>query len=612
MNPKIFKMKSANILLLIVAILLTFGCEKFPVGEAFLEKAPGVDVTQDSIFLNKEYAERFLWGAYETLPVGLTLDYMNLNFNDVNAIWRCKMYGDMIESITDLSHSYLNWGGPYNLYYTGLYNAGTENNDHRVKFHLTQEMGFVGIRKARIFIENIDRTPDMDASYVRRLKAEAMIIIGIHYMEYFRHFGGMPWISKSYGINDDFSSFPRLTAQATCDSIVALCDKAIEDLPWIIDNIPEWDGRFTKASAMGLKARVLLFNASPIFNDNEPYLDGEAAQQKCVWHGGYDINLWKRAADAAYDLIQLAESTGDYGVYSSGTGNYRKDYQDAYFKRGLCETIISTRLTYQNRVGGYSAVGGGWTYFSSAYSWGACNPTQNYVDMFHMANGLSITDPASGYDPNKPYLNRDPRLYETILTDGDVFQGRKAELYIGGRERRSEGGTQARTGYIMRKFILDRDVATSWNAVSHWPWLRMAEIYLSYAEANNEFNNGPTAEAYRCVNVVRNRVGLGDLISGLTKEQFREAVILERALEFGFEEVRWFDLMRWKRETDFTKKLYGMNVWRSASPPYTYTYVLHELPGRYWQANWSPKWYFSAFPLDEVNKGYGLIQNPGW
>jgi len=164
----------------------------------------------------------------------------------------------------------------------------------------------------------------------------------------------------------------------------------------------------------------------------------------------------------------------------------------------------------------------------------------------------------------------------------------------------------------MRKFILDRDVATSWNAVSHWPWLRMAEIYLSYAEANNEFNNGPTAEAYRCVNVVRNRVGLGDLISGLTKEQFREAVILERALEFGFEEVRWFDLMRWKRETDFTKKLYGMNVWRSASPPYTYTYVLHELPGRYWQANWSPKWYFSAFPLDEVNKGYGLIQNPGW
>jgi hypothetical protein len=160
--------------------------------------------------------------------------------------------------------------------------------------------------------------------------------------------------------------------------------------------------------------------------------------------------------------------------------------------------------------------------------------------------------------------------------------------------------------------MLDGNTSTSYQSITHWPWLRMAEIYLSYAEAANEFEGSPSAEAYRCINKVRNRVGLQDLPAGLSKEQFREAVILERALEFGMEEVRWFDLIRWKREADFRKTLKGCNTRRSASAPYTYTYETFDLPSRYWQANWSPKWYLSAFPLNEVNKGYGLIQNPGW
>lgn len=609
-------MKYTTILLFATGMLFSFGCERFQIGNAFLEKAPGVDVTKDSVFMKAEYAERFLVGSYLTLPYGLDLDYSQSTMNyRLDGKWRDLMMGDILESLTDLTHSYLNWGGPFTLYYNGSYSAESENYVPGVggapplrrtytKYDLITSMGFVGIRSARIFIENIDKTPDMDTSHKKMRKAEAMIIIGIHYMEYLRHFGGMPWISKAISINDDLSHSPRLTAQATCDSIVALCDKAVKDLPWIIENKEADDGRFTKASAMGLKTRALLFNASPIFNDDKSYLDGEASQQKLTWHGGYNVNLWKKAADAAYELIQLAESTGDYGVYS--TGNYRKDFQDAYYKRGLKETIISTRVMFK------TSGEGSYTFYSSSFSWGSTCPTQNYVDMFPMANGLPITDPASGYDPNNPYVNRDPRLYETILVNGDNFQGRTAELWIGGRERRLEAGTQAATGYIIRKFMLDHDAATSIGSITHWPWLRMAEIYLSYAEAINEFSNGPTAEAYRCVNVVRNRVGLGALAAGLTKEQFREAVLLERALEFGMEEVRWFDLIRWKRESDFKKKLYGVNISRSASAPYTYTYNLFELPKRYWQDNFSPKWYFSAFPPNEINKGYGLVQNPGW
>lgn len=588
-------MKYNRIILFIIGLTLIAGCEKFPVGGDFLAKAPGVDVTKDSIFLKKEYAVRFLWGAYETLPYGI---------NTSNDNWGNKMSHDLLESLTDLMHSYLNWGGPFTQYYPGLYNSATENGSNATKYSLTQERGFEGIRQALIFIENIGKTPDIDEAEKIRMKAEARMIIGIHYMEFFRHFGGMPWLSKPFSVTDDFTALPRLTAQATCDSIVALCDKAMPDLPWVQSNLAEDEGRFTRASAMGLKVRALHFNASPVFNDAAPYLDGAAAEAKLVWHGGYNANLWNRAADAAQALINQAESTGNYGIHK--TSNPRKDFQDAYYKRGLEEVIISTRRMYRTPNAGWD-----YTFYWSSQGWGSTNPTQTYVDMFPMSNGLPITDPASGYNAATPFANRDPRLYETILVNGDAYKGRTAELYISGRERRTEGQTQARTGYIVRKFMLDGNNTTSYQSVTHWPWLRMAEVYLINAEALNEINNGPNTEAYRCVNIVRNRVGLPGLPAGLTKEQFREAVILERALEFGMEEVRWFDLIRWKREADFKKTLQGMNT-RGTSVNGPFTYDRFDLPPRYWQSTWSPKWYFSAFPLNEINKGYGLIQNPGW
>jgi hypothetical protein len=229
--------------------------------------------------------------------------------------------------------------------------------------------------------------------------------------------------------------------------------------------------------------------------------------------------------------------------------------------------------------------------------------------MFPMANGLPITDPASGYNPDDPYINRDPRLYETARVNGDTYQGRPAELWIGGRDRTNATNTVAATGYPMRKFILDANAATSYGSVIQWPYLRLAEIYLSYAEASNEFNNGPDAEAYRCVNIIRNRVGLPDLPASMTKEQFREQCLVERACEFAFEEVRWYDIIRWKREDIFRKRLHGCDITKSGT---TLTYKIWELPARFWNTSFSPKWYLSAIPSGEVLKGYGLVQNPGW
>ncbi|MFZ4262063.1 RagB/SusD family nutrient uptake outer membrane protein [Sphingobacterium sp. HJSM2_6] len=582
-----------NSLIVFLGMIVLFitSCEKFKVGNEFLEKPPSVDVTKDTIFSNIEYANRFLTGAYATLRYGLLYDGSSKGIG---------MDADILDGLTDITHSFRLDGGVNRLYYSGQYSAGTEERANGTKYSFLHEDNWKGIRMAYIFIDNIDRVPEVNDVTKKRLKAEAKMIIAMHYSDMYRHFGGLPWLDHAIDVNETFD-FPRLTSMETLQNIIKLIDEAVIDLPWVLSDINNDDGRFTQAAALGLKARMLLFGASPLFNSDAPYLSGEASEKKMTWHGLYNQDLWKQAADAAAELINKVESNSGYNLVK--TGNPRKDFQNAYYLRGNGEVLISTRVRHRNE--------GDYDYFAMQVTriHGIGCPTQEYLDMFGMANGLATSDPASGYDENNPYVNRDPRLYETILTNGDVFQGRTAQLWIGGIERQSSGQMMAGTGYDMRKFLLDWNSATSMGSVVHFPYLRLPEIYLTYAEAINQFNNGPTAEAYRCVNLVRNRVGLQNLKPNLTKQQFHDAVMNERACEFGFEEVRWFDLIRWKMEDNFKKKLHGMNINRNGA---SFTYQKFELPERAWQRNWSPKWYLSALPPIEVNKGYGLVQNPGW
>jgi len=576
-------------------VLLFTSCEKTKFGNEFLEKPPGVDVTIDTIFNSLELSERFLWNAYATLPYGL-----NLSWGSDKAD---KLGMDILESLSDLNHSYLAWGGANQLYYTGQYSAGIENSSSKTKYHYTREQSWAGIRKAWIFIANADVIPDATEEEISQLKAEAMMIIALHYTDMYRHFGGLPWVNKAFYPGDDIE-LPRLDARTTLDSIVSLIDRSAKDLPWMVEDVENWDGRFTKASALGLKVRILLFGASPLFNDDTPYMNGQASTENMTWFGSYDEGMWNRVVDAGKEFIDALEAEGEYGLVN--TGNPRQDFQDGYYTRGNSEVLIGTRVRYQS-PGLWS---GNYYFYQSADKYGTACPTQEYVDMFDMANGLAIDDPDSGWDPENPWANRDPRLYETVLVNGDDFQGRTAELWIGGRERKNANFKGTKSGYGLRKFLLDRDNATSFNSVVHWPYLRLGEVYLSYAEALNEANGGPSDEAYTYLNKSRQRVGLPDIAQGLSQEEFRKAVLKERAVEFGFEEVRWFDLVRWKMDGEFTKTLHGTNTHMNEDG--TFEYEKFEIPGRFWKDNWDPKWYLSAFPPDEVLKGYGLIQNPGW
>lgn len=277
------------------------------------------------------------------------------------------------------------------------------------------------------------------------------------------------------------------------------------------------------------------------------------------------------------------------------TGHPRDDFQRGYFDRDSPEILISTRAGYKWRKQTLARL------VSSRYA-----VTDNYVKMFPMASGIPIDYRNSHYDPAHPYKNRDPRLYETVLTNGDTFKNRTAELWIGGRERKSLRTKGTRTGYRGRKFVLD--ISNAAGRPMQWPYLRISEIYLSYAEALNELNGGPTPKAYKYVNKVRNRVGLCNLQKIMkdpnSQKEFRKKVLRERVLELGFENVRWYDMIRWKMKDVFTKTLYGMNICKKGSEAAErslcedqgvgyhesnkYIYSRFKLPSRYWKLNFSP------------------------
>jgi starch-binding outer membrane protein, SusD/RagB family len=564
-------------------LMLLPGCEDFKIGDEFLEKNPGTDKNIDDVYSSKVYAEQALAMAYRSLPHGLP------THNKFG--WR------ILESLTDLgcpakagSSSAFDYGGsvdastPANLVPYTFFNDNTGRG------------AISGIRYSWLYIENVDRVPDMTKIEKEIRKAEAKVIIAYHCHDMLRWFGGMPWIGRSYKPNDDFNT-ERCTVEAYVDSITGLLDEAVAVLPWSVK--PEDDGRMTKAAAMALKVRVLLFAASPLFNADQPYLAGEAADKKYVWYGNYDKARWQRALDAGMDFIRQQSENGVYQLVK--TGNPRGDFQAAHFNRGNNEILISSRwrITW---------LPGMWELLQMRYGLGAA--TLNLVDMFPMADGTDFSwdNPVHAANPffkdGQPI--RDIRLYETVIVNEDTYAGRKAECYVGGREFNRLNLTF--TGFLCRKFY--QDEITNNGKFQQFPLLRLPEVYLSIAEALNELDR--SAEAYPYINMVRQRAGMPGLEVGMDKTTLRNAILRERVLEYAFEQVRFFDLNRWKRN-DIWKTVTQTSGLKMTKTGSSFTYEKIATPNpRVSYENFNPRLYLHPIPVSEINKKYGLIQNPGW
>ncbi|MGM9767927.1 MAG: RagB/SusD family nutrient uptake outer membrane protein [Candidatus Cryptobacteroides sp.] len=584
--------RSVSNILAALSFAAIVSCSEISFGDSFLGDQPeSSGATTDQMFSSPTEAEKVLNRAYLALPYGIPTSINN------------KLGVNILESLTDLSQSFRDniSDGPMKYYYNGALSANSINGSAAYCFG--SETDWTAIRYAWLFIENADRVPGYDNAEKQRRIAEAKVIIALSYFEMLRYVGGVTWLDHAVDVNEPMR-FPRISFAQTVENIVALLDEAIPALVWKEDEIQ--DGRMTRAGAMALKFKVLQWAASPAFNSDRLW-HPEADEYTC--YGNYSAERWTAARNAAKAFFDEVASRGEYSLIQPEEATHearRLAYRKAYYDRGGSEILISCRHGFQASTHS--------SFIDQRYY---SDPTLNYVDMFPWEDGTDFPadfdwkhpsrQPFFNYDGSNMVPTRDPRLYENVACPGDIYcDGTAAPVYS------NHPSFKDGSGFLVMKFVL-QEAKDRNNRPVQWPYLRLAEIMLDYAEVINETDGRPDDTAYRMVNDVRARVGLGPLPAGLGKDAFREAVLREKALELGFEEVRWFDLVRHDRQDDFTKTLYGLrSKGNDLNNPTEFTFEKITLSGRYWQSNWDTRWYLAPIPQNEINKDYGMTQNPGW
>lgn len=444
------------------------------------------------------------------------------------------------------------------------------------------------IRECNFALNGIANVPMSEAGR-ERLKAELRFIRAFRYHDLIRNYGGVVLMGDNvYSLADnlqDEALFKRSSLKECIDYVVAELDAAAAVLPR--DNGGNWPlGRATKGAALALKSRLLLYAASPLYN----------------------VGTWEAAVAAAQAVIDLNK----YSISQSGYGNLflSTANNEMIFGRLYTKNAGHVHMEIANGPNGYGG-------------WGGNLPLQNLVDDYQMNNGKPITDPSSGYDPDNPYANRDPRFYETILYNGASYRGSTVETFVPGGKDSKDGPDNwntSKTGYYLKKFMNDAyPLQNPWGNAGFQPWIyfRYAEILMNFAEAANEAYGadvvppGATLTARDAVNLIRSRAGVNmpPVPAGLSKDAFRDAVIYERRVELAFEEHRFYDVRRW-RIADVTENEPAKGIDVIKTGPTTYTYQTKiALDGRKFET----KHYWLPIPRAEIlASGNRLQQNSGY
>jgi hypothetical protein len=509
-------------------------------------------------------------------------------------------------------------GNTVTLLSNGEYNSGTfadptgsgPQDDNLWAYY------YQGIRMANIFIANIGVVPVKgslpDGLGTRwQWQSEARFLRAYFYFELVKRYGGVPLLGNTvYNINDNLV-LPRNSFADCITYIVNECN-AIKDsvLTAPLSSTGNY-GRVTQGAVLALKARVLLYAASPLFNGGNI----DPTNQFTGYTGSVVKSRWQLAANAATAVIKLGVYSLDTTGGKAGGGGFR----DVFLTQNNPEIIfvsLSGSDNGTNIEGSNAPVG-----FPAGYALGNTSPTQDLVDAYPMQNGLGINQPGSGYNPNNPYINRDPRLGNTVFYNGYIWLQTPLQMYQGGQSEPNNGKTESLTGYYMQKFMGNSQNSPTF--VSHsedWVMFRYAEILLNYAEAENEYGSSLDS-AYGALILVRQRAGIaagsgtyGLQSSGsISQDSLRSAIQNERRLEFAFEEQRFFDIRRWKIAGDgpalMNKPRRGVVITNQFGTLfYNYGPVL---PGTF-PGTFTSKRYLYPIPYDEVVKDPQLKQNPGW
>lgn len=427
---------------------------------------------------------------------------------------------------------------------------------------------YSGIRSANTFLGNVDRIKTTNTTLINRLKAEVRTLRAYLYIQLAFLYGDVPLVTTELSLEES-KKVTRTAVSKVWDFISTELTEAAALFP--NPNTQTEKGRVTKGTALGLKARAMLYA------------------------GRYQL-----AADAASEVKTLGyEIFPSYkNLLTYANENNSEIIFDIQFVKGTQQNSILSNNIFALLAP--RSVNGGSQFV----------PTKKLVDAYEMTNGLNINAPGSGFNPSSPYTNRDPRLGYTIFVDGDLLPNGKVFNPKPNSSTSDAVGSSfavSPTGFNVEKYVQAADLSTPKNTGVNFVLMRYAEVLLIYAEAKIELNQRD-ATVYDAINKVRQRgdVNMPAIKAGKTQIELREIVRHERLVELAFEGQRFFDIRRWRiAENVMPGKVYGM----------TYTDVkgnLQTVEVTAWTNSWTNRNYLWPVPQTELNLNNGLGQNPDW
>ena len=625
-----------NILITLSFLLLLTSCE-------YLDVVPEGKATQDDIWKTTQQAEKYRYYMRTYMPNLIGYDWSPDQFAGDDMItggvgttyWfssKSLIYGEENANVT-----YFGRWAPYST------SGGTNYDIYR------------GIRYAFYLLDNVYKVPAISPENAARYAGEAWYLIGYYHQLLLEYYGPIILV-KRYIPNDapDSEIFVPRSPYDECVKYIAECyDKAAELLPETV--IDTELGLPTRMSALSYKARLLLYAASPLVNGNSDYVGFDNHDGTPLMNTTYDPEKWKKAMEAAAEAISVAEKFNselgrqNFMLYTSADSSLpndergRRNYRDAFTKehwnglefieakgdRGGCQTL--QQLMGPRPIANNMSLG--WKTTSV--------PTMEAVEMYYTKNGLPWEDDPETKDID-PYaynaeagtvnlhLYKEPRFYASVGYDRGTYEidGKEITLYLRGGEL--HGSTlketdeyQSCTGYLCQKWI---PKASTYSIPSNsfsfyyyaYPYLRLPELYLSYAEADFEYNGSLSTQSLEYINLVRKRCGLPTfqaswaLAGGIpTGQKLRKVLHQERSIECLFEGRRFHDLRRWKEAPEVMNK--QPRSWnRDGKTAEEFYQVIEANQGGRVRIFESPKSYWMAVPMSEINKNPNLVQNPGY
>ena len=549
----IFKLGS-----LVALSIILYSCSDF------LEVTPKDRISDAALWSNEIHADLFLNNVYAGIQGPFSTHYPGENWSD-NSMNGVELTAQRLYAISAYTPSDILRGWDWSVQSEWNY--------------------YDFVRRANVFIENVSESNTLSEDWKNKRIAEARFLRAYFYSILATHYGGVPLITNvlNYSTQGEYIFTARSSIDETFQFIIDECGEIANVLPLKTDA-----GRASRGAALALKGWMELYWASPLYNENN------------------DKTKWAAAAETYKKIMDL-------GVY-----DLFPDYGNLFLEdnNNNIEVIFDKPYVGNTPLGSSKTglQGPAYSQDGAPLSWGALNPTQELVDEYSMANGLPISHPESGYDPQNPYENREKRFYQSIFYDGSEWLGEALIMKQGvgspNATDLSSSNERTNTGYYSRKGMHPQYTVSGHNQLSSANFIiyRYAEVLLGYAEAQNE-TVGPDESVYNAINEVRERSDLPPLETGMSQEEMRSAIHRERRVELAFEEKRWYDLLRLKiAEEKLNGDLHAMVIKMVDNE-----WVYNVIPASGGERIFYPeKNYVLPIPQSAIDRNPKLVQNPNY